>query len=169
MRRLVVIALALAAAAVAVPALAGSTQTYKVNVPKKLRNVIPDVKRDSNVAVRVPSRIRLPIKPRRLRGFGSGSKGEYSMYLGIGKQCNGARVCTLAYFNARRGAKFTNKTRVTLRGGRRGRYQRSQCAANCSPDSIQWKQRKVLYEVMFFGTKRQMVRAANSAIRAGAR
>ena len=169
MRRLLVIALALAtAAAVAVPALAGAPN-YRVNVPKKLRNVIPKVKQDTNVAVRVPARVRVGVRPRRLRGFGEGSKGEYSMYIGFGKQCNGASVCTVAWFNAKRGGKFQYKRRVTLRGGRKGRYKPFTCGANCSPATIQWKQRKVRYEIAFGGNKKQLIAAANSAIKAGPR
>ena len=53
--------------------------------------------------------------------------------------------------------------------GRKGRYIPLSCGASCSPPSVVWKERGVVYEISTDATRAQLVRMANSAIRTGPR
>ncbi len=168
MRRLPVLLIALLALAVAAtPAYASGTV---IKVPRKFKKVLPNVKKNSQIPVRLPSYLDVGIKPKRLRGYvDTVDPGEYHLYIG-GKHCNGATVCTVAWFSGKQGGRKTNPKRVKLARGINGRYRGVSCGASCAPASIQWKQKKVLYEIeVKGGTRSKMKRLANQAIRAGAR
>ena len=61
--------------------------------------------------------------------------------------------------------------KVTLANGRKGRYLPLSCGGSCSPPSIQWRERGVLYEIQRWSknARAKLVKMANSAIRAGPR
>jgi hypothetical protein len=168
MRRLaLVLTVLLVAAVVAAPALAAGN---RINVPKKFAKVLPKVRDKSGIAVRLPSHVNVGIKARRVHGnVVTAQTGRYELDLGVGKNCNGANVCAIAYFFAEKGAKKTYKRKIGLAHGITGRYRRSMCGASCSPPAIQWKQKQVLYEIQLKSTKHRLVRAVNSAIKAGPR
>jgi hypothetical protein len=169
MRRLLVLLVALLAVAVAAtPAYASGTV---IKVPRKFKKALPEVRKNSQIAVRLPSYLDAGIKPRRVRGFvDTVDPGEYHLYLGVGKQCNGATVCTVAWFSGKYGARKTNPEHVKLARGISGRFRDVTCGASCAPASIQWKQKKVRYEIeVKGGSERKMVRLANQAIKAGPR
>jgi hypothetical protein len=168
MRRLALaLTVLLAAVAVTVPALAA---THRVNVPRKFKKVLPKAKADSGIAVRLPSHLKVFVKPKRVKGrLVAAERGRYELDLGVGKSCNGSSACAVAFFFGEKGAKKTNKAKVDLARGINGRFRKSTCGASCAPASIQWKQKHVLYEIQLKSTKRALVRAVNSAIKAGPR
>ena len=168
MRRLaVVLTVLLAAAVAAAPALAAGN---RINVPKKFAKVLPTVKQKSGIAVRLPSHVNVGIKASRVRGnVVTARTGRYELDLGVGKNCNGANACSIAYFLADKGAKKTYKKKIHLARGITGRYRSIRCGASCSPPAIQWKQKRVLYEIQLKSSKRKLVKAVNSAIKAGPR
>jgi hypothetical protein len=169
MRRLPVLLVALLAVAVAAtPAYASGTV---IKVPQKFKKALPKVKKYSLIAVRLPSFLDAGIKPRRVHGFvDTVDPGEYHLYLGVGKHCNGATVCTVAWFSGKEGAKLGGGKHVTLAHGITGRFRDVTCGASCAPASIQWKQKKVRYEIeVKGGSKSKMKRLANQAIKAGPR
>jgi hypothetical protein len=167
MRRLTILALALlAVAAVAAPALAAGT---RIDVPRKFKKLLPGVKQKSGIAVRLPSKLDVGIRPKRVFGTASSSKGKYDLELGVGKHCNSGTACFVGAFFGERGGKRTNPVKVKLAHGIKGRWRDISCGASCAPASIQWKQGGVLYEIQVKGSKRKLVRLANQAIKAGPR
>jgi hypothetical protein len=157
----------LAASAVAAPALAAGN---RVNVPRKFKSVLPDVKQKSGIAVRLPSHMNVGIKAKRVVGKVVTAKpGRYELDLGVGKDCNGSNACAVAFFFGTKGAKKTNPVKVKLARGIKGRFRRGTCGASCAPDSIEWKQKRVLYEIQARGSKPRLRRLANQAIKAGPR
>ncbi len=62
-----------------------------------------------------------------------------------------------------------NRAVLTLANGRKGRYLPMSCGASCSPPSVVWKERGVVYEISADATRAQLVRMANSAIKRGPR
>ena len=168
MRRSLMLVVAVAAiAAVAVPAFAAS----RISVPKEFRSVMPRVKSRSDIPVRLPQRITSPRPAGETFGSVEGLKdGRYHLSLGVGTNCNEATACFVAAFYGRRGAAPNpDFRRVDLAQGMTGRYRPIRCGASCSAAIVQWRQSGVAYEIQFKGTRRQMVRLANSAINAGPR
>jgi hypothetical protein len=169
MRRSLVLLAAIAAAfAVAVPAHGAGK---RINVVKKFESVLPDVKRTSDIPVRIPSRIKAGVKASRV--FGRVAKlreGRYRLELGVGRSCNGASVCAVASFHGRANAELgTRGAQLRLARGLTGYYRVGRCGANCAPNTVQWIQRGVVYDVKTKFGRAKSVRLANQAIRAGAR
>lgn len=173
MRRPLTAVLALVTAvavAVGVPALAASSEG-DVNVPKKFSALLPKVKRKSGLAVRLPSKIHVFVKPSKTFAASSASRKRYILELDAAKGCNGANVCFLASFSGTRGGTPAFKKTVSLAHGITGYYKPVTCGASCSPAFIQWKEGGVLYEIenKGAGKKSAMAALANSAIRGGDR
>ena len=168
MRRYLLLLTALAAlAAVAVPALAAS----RVNVPSEFSSKLGTVKSRSGVPVRLPSRVSSPRPASQVYGTVEGLRsGRYHLALGVGRDCHEATACFIASFFAQRGmAPDPDLRRVDLAQGIVGRFRPIRCGASCAAAAVQWRQGGVAYEIQFKGTRRQMVRLANSAINAGPR
>ena len=171
MRRSFVLLIAcLALAAVAVPALAASSEG-DVNVPAKFKSLLPNVKKKSGLAVRLPSKIHVFVKPSKAFADGSATKKSYFLELDAVRDCHGANACFLASFSGQRGGKPQFKKTVALAHGITGYFKPITCGASCSPAFMQWKEGKVLYEIenKGVGKKSEMVKLANSAIRGGNR
>jgi hypothetical protein len=167
-RSLVLLAAVVAAVAVAVPANAAGK---RINVVKKLESALPDVKQTSAIPVRIPSFMNAGINASRVFGrVGKVREGRYRLELGIGRSCNGASVCFVASFHGRKNAELgTRGAQVQLARGLLGYYREGRCGANCSPGTVQWVQRGVVYDVKTKFGRGKTVRLANRAIRAGAR
>jgi hypothetical protein len=157
-------------AAVAVPAFAAEGD---VNVPKKFSALLPKVKSKSGLAVRLPSKIHVFVKPSRTFADSSATRKSYFLELDAAKSCHGANACFLASFSATRGGTPAYKRTVSLTRGITGYFKPITCGASCSPAAIQWKENGVLYDIANKGAgkneKRSMARLANSAIRGGDR
>ncbi|MEA2409677.1 MAG: hypothetical protein QOC77_238 [Thermoleophilaceae bacterium] len=170
-RPFVLLIAVVALVAVAVPALAASEGD--VNVPAKFKSLLPKVKKKSGLAVRLPSKIHVFVKPSRAYPGGSATKKSYFLELDAVKGCNGANACFLASFSGERGGKPSFKKKVSLTHGITGYFRPVTCGASCAPAFIQWKEGKVLYEIENKGVtgseKASMVKLANSAITGGNR
>ena len=59
--------------------------------------------------------------------------------------------------------------KATLANGRKGRFNPLSCGGSCSPPSVTWKERGVVYEIQADTTRARLVRMANDAIRRGPR
>jgi hypothetical protein len=59
----------------------------------------------------------------------------FAVSLGVGKDCNGANACTLAWFTVREHPVDTFKPNMNI-GGREVMFQDMSCGASCSPPSI---------------------------------
>ena len=168
MRRYLMLLTALAAlAAVAVPAFAAT----RVNVPREFSSKLSNVKSKSDVPVRLPTRVASPRPADEVFGtVESARDGRYHLALGVGRGCHEATACFIASFFAQRGmAPDPKLRRVDLAQDIVGRFRPIKCGASCAAAAVQWRQAGVAYEIQFKGTRRQMVRLANSAINAGPR
>ncbi len=139
---------------------------------------IAAVKRhDGGIAVLLPTTMPLP-EPDYTAS--SASPGAYRLEIDGAEPCDGANVCLFALFTARRGGALYG-TRLTLSHGVRGAFSDIQCGAACSPASIEWIERGVLYtieanpsiedhpNVAPDALRAVFVTAANQAIAAGPR
>src|SRR3954447_2613896 len=138
-------------------------------LPGLLTGTVADVKQQTPLPILIPSTMRTDVKP--LYGSGGGDKTDYSISVSTKKQC-GANACSVAYFFASKGGKPYGARPATLANGRKGRYNPLSCGASCSPPSIVWKERGVVYEIsMDFerNARAELVKMANSAIRWGPR
>jgi hypothetical protein len=170
LRRPVLLLIAVAlVAAVAVPAFAASEGD--VRVPAKFKSLLPEVKKKSGLAVRLPAKIHVFVKPSKAFADGSATKKSYFLELDAARNCHGANACFLASFSGQRGGKPQFKRTVALTHGITGYFRPVTCGASCAPAFIQWKEGKVLYEIenKGVGKKSEMVKLANSAIRGGNR
>ncbi len=142
---LVLPALAVALMAIAVCAPAGIASGPKsVNVLKLLGARIARVKRhDGGVPVLLPATMPLPHHD---FTASAAKPGRYQLEIDGGEPCGGANVCLFALFTGLRGGHLYGKP-VSLHGGIVGRYAQIQCGASCSPPSIDWTLRGVLYTI----------------------
>ena len=135
-------------------------------------DTLPEVKAKTSIPILLPD--SMPSDYDALYPSGFGSKREYSIGLGAVQDCGGATACFVADFSGRRGGKPFGRGKVTLTGGRHGRYQPLSCGASCSPPSISFKTGGVTYT--FQGTvgtqkteRARLIKMANDAIRKGPR
>jgi len=138
-------------------------------LPGLLTGTVADVKKDTPLPILIPSTMKTDIDP--LYGSGGGSRKDYQISVSSVKSC-GANACSVAFFSGYKGMKLYGKRKVTLAKGRHGRYLPLSCGGSCSPPSVQWIERGMLYEIsMDFekNARKELIKMANSAIRKGPR
>ena len=135
-------------------------------LPGLLTPTVEEVKRQTPLPILAPSTFATDHRP--LYAGGSGDRRGYRIALSTIEDC-GASACSVAFFSATKGGKPYGPRRATLAEGRKGRYNPLSCGASCSPPSITWKQRGVVYEIQADTTRARLVRMANDAIRRGPR
>src|SRR4051794_4894206 len=167
MRRLSISFLLVVAVAVAaVPALAAAP----VDVPAKFSSLLGKVRARSGIAVRLPSRVDARARHPRVFGAVEGLRGgRYHLSLGFGRGCHESTACYVASFYGRDGGSVSGARKVSLARGIAGRFDPMSCGASCAPASVSWRQGRVAYTIQYKGSRRALVKLANSAIRGGAR
>ena len=152
-----------------VPLLAAAAAATSINVPQTLEDRIDRVKDRSGIPVLLPERLKTEFD--RVHTASKAHRGRYVLVIGAAPRCNGASVCSIASFYGAEGVTFNGGRKVQLAKGRKGRYYKSRCGANCSHPLIAWRDQGVMYQIDYkeAGGRRDMVRLANQAIRAGAR
>jgi hypothetical protein len=136
-------------------------------LPGLLTTPVADVKQDSKLPILLPSTLTIK-ESKKLYGAGEGSARNYTFAVSTVKNCS-ANACAVASFSASKGGSIYGDRKVTLTKGRQGRYTPLSCGGSCSPPSIVWKERGVVYEISTDATRTQLVRMANAAIRKGPR
>jgi hypothetical protein len=154
------------------PLLAAAAAVYTVNVPDSFGDRIDKVGDKSGVAVLLPETI--PSYRKKVYPSSFATKDEWSLDLGVVKNCNGANACGLAYFGGRETGKPSGDEPIKLAKGKRGFFTTTHCGASCAPPQIMWRQRGDLYFVQIKGLgeadeKPVLRKAVNSAIRHGDR
>jgi hypothetical protein len=138
-------------------------------LPGLLTPTVADVKEKTPLRVLLPSSLKTDETS--LFASGDGSRKDYQISVSTQEDC-GANACSLAFFSAYKGQKLYGTRKVTLTNGRKGRYLPLSCGGSCSPPSVQWVEKGVLYEIQMDFEKNaraELVRMANSAIKHGAR
>jgi hypothetical protein len=166
-----IVPVALAAALLLAPA----AEARVVPIPAAFSAVLPGVKRQSRIPVRLPSRADVDTDVAQLFATGGGRRGRYDLELASSSRCGGANACFVAAFTARRARRLGERSNVRLARGLRGVYRPLSCGASCSPPSIAWRQGGVRYDMQIRITasrnreRAAMIALANSAIRSGPR
>lgn len=166
------VAVCLATALLAAPATAGETGI--VRPPSIFKKHLAQLKADTGLDVYLPSRLRVFVKPSRVRGEVGATDSSYDLSVVVGRNCGGANACFLANFTGTKGARPAFGRKVKLTGGKTGYWKGVTCGASCSPAEIQWRQGGVRYTIATKGLSQRgekagLIRLANSAIEAGPR
>src|SRR4051794_19367828 len=103
-------------------------------LPGLLTGTVADVKSQTPLPILLPATMKSDIQP--LFASGVGEKKSYQIVVSSQEDC-GAGACSLAFFSAYKGMKLYGTRRVTLTGGRKGRYLPLSCGGSCSPPSVQ--------------------------------
>jgi hypothetical protein len=136
-------------------------------LPGLLTTPVADVKQDTKLPILLPSTMTTK-GTKQLYGAGEGEARTYSFAVSTERGCT-ASACAVASFTAAKGIALYGDRKVTLAKGRPGRYIPLSCGVSCSPPSIVWKERGVVYEISTDATRSQLIKLANSAIRKGPR
>jgi hypothetical protein len=136
-------------------------------LPGLLTPTVADVKQDTKLPILLPSTLSTQ-ETKTLYGSGEGDARMYQLVVSTEEEC-GANACSLAWFSGSKGGQPYGDRKVTLTNGRKGKYTPLSCGGSCSPPSITWKERGVVYEISTEATRAQLVRMANSAIKQGPR
>ena len=136
-------------------------------LPGLLTPTLADVKQDTPLPVLLPATLTTQ-ETQPLYAGGEGSKRMYQFVVSTREDC-GANACSVAWFSGSKGGSPYGARKATLANGRKGRYTPLSCGGSCSPPSITWKERGVVYEISTEATRAQLVKMANSAIKQGPR
>lgn len=171
MRRGVLLVALTTAAALAVPA-AGSS-TGSADLLKAFAGQLPAVKSKTTVPVLLPRSLPFADRVPRLYGTGFGSRNAWSLVLAGAADCRGANACFLASFEDKRGGKLPGRANLRLAGGQPALYKGITCGGSCSPATLWFTYRGVLYTWQHKdpprNTKAVLARLAAQAISAGTR
>jgi hypothetical protein len=138
-------------------------------LPGLLTTPVADVEQDSKLPILLPSTMTVK-ESKKLYGGGEGSASNYSFSISTDKDCGGANACSVAWFSGSKGGKAYGERSVKLTKGRKGKYTPLSCGGSCSPPSITWKERGVVYEIQVQeATRASLIKLANAAIRKGPR
>jgi hypothetical protein len=130
-------------AVLAVPALA--TSGGSVDVLHAFKKQIPFVKRHTTVPVLLPGTLPFGGKVPKVYATGFASKNRWGLELAGAANCGGADACFLASFDGRRGGRLPGKSNLRLAGGQPAFYKGITCGASCSPATLWFLHRGVLY------------------------
>jgi hypothetical protein len=170
-RRCALIAAATLAVVLAVPALGSSGGS--ADLLKALAGRLRAVKAKTTVPVFPPAALPFGGKVPRLYAVGFGSRNAWGFELDGAPNCGSANACFLASFQAKRGARLPGTSNLRLAGGQRAYYKGVTCGASCSPATLWFVQRGVLYVWQHKDPPRNaktvLARLAAEAIAAGPR
>lgn len=171
MRRRLLFLTAVLTTLLAVPALASTAGN--ANVIDAFGKQIPAVDRKTTVPVLLPSTLPFAAKVPKLYPSGTATKNHWVLVLEGAPGCRGANACFLASFEGTRGGKLPGKSNLKLKGGQPAFYKGITCGASCSPASLWFVDKGVLYSWQHKdppkNTKAVLARLAAQAIAAGPR
>jgi hypothetical protein len=167
MRRIALLTALLALLPVAAAGAAG----YVYDVPDLVARPVIAIKKATDIAVLLPS--RMTSEHRRLYSAGEGRANRYEIEIGSVPDCHSATACFVADLRARRGGKPSGR-KVKLAKGTTGYFHPTRCGASCASPGMEWVRDGVWYSLEAkLGTQRTerklLTRLADSAIRNGPR
>ena len=170
-RRCALVLAAVLAALLAVPALASSTDS--ANVIDAFGRQIIAVDKKTTVPVLLPSKLPFVDKVPKLHPSGSGTRNAFTLEFAGAPNCGSANACFLASFEGQRGGALPGRSNLRLAGGQEAFYKGITCGASCSPATLWFLYRGVLYTWQHKdppkNTKAVLARLAAQAIAAGPR
>jgi hypothetical protein len=152
---------------------AGATQARNVDLLRAFRAQLPKIDRTTSVPVLLPR--SLPLNGRyRVYASGSASRGHWELSLAGAPDCGGANACFVASFEGKRGGRLPWKPNLQLASADAAAYKPISCGGSCSPASLWFLHRGVLYswqvkDLAPKNTKATFARLAAEAIAAGPR
>jgi hypothetical protein len=159
-------------AVLAAPAFA-ATAGGSANVIDAFGRQIAIVDKKTTVPVLLPSKLPFAAKVPKLYPTGSATKNSYSLVFSGSTNCGGANACFLASFEGKRGGKLPGKANLKLAGGQPAFYKGITCGASCSPATLWFVNKGVLYTWQHKdppkNTKTVLAKLAAQAIAAGPR
>ena len=145
--------------AVTVAVMLATALTSVALLPGPLTPTVAEVNEQTPLPILAPEHVDHDQTP--LYGSGSGDRRGYQIVVSTIEDC-GANACSLAYFSGTKGGKPYGPRKATLANGRKGRYNPLSCGGSCSPPSITWKERGVVYEIQADTPARGWCRMANA-------
>jgi hypothetical protein len=143
-------------------------------VAEVFRSILPQLKQQTGVPILLPSELFGRQPGERIYVSGIGETNGYKIKLESVPNCRGTNTCFIGYFGAERTASTPSSDQgVRLARGITGYYTPLSCGGSCSPPSISWMHKGVLYSIQMrvsrdaSEAKATMIRLANSAIEAG--
>jgi hypothetical protein len=150
-----------------------ASATGNANVIDAFGRQIPAVDKKTTVPVLLPSLLPFAAKVPKLYPSSSATKNAYSLVFSGAPNCGGANACFLASFEGKRGGKLPGKSNLKLPGGQPAFYKGITCGASCSPATLWFLYRGVLYTWQHKdppkNTKAVLAKLAAQAIAAGPR
>lgn len=141
---------------------------------KVFATVLDDLKGETSLPILLPDALPPLLSPS-VFASASAEPNGYAIRLESEPDCDHAQVCFLGIFRATQGAAFTFPVIVTI-GRLQGRFKPVTCGGSCSPASIEWKAKGVLYTVQLALKTRDereskvlMVKLAENALMRGLR
>ncbi len=171
MRRALVVAIALAAV---MAASAVAAPTGNVGLLTIFRRQIAAIKKETPVPILLPASLPVAGKVPRMYAVGEATPGTWSLALVGTPNCGTATACFFASFEAKKGGKLPRKANLRLSGGDPAVYLASACGASCSPATLWFTHRGVLYTwsdkvTATNNIKAVLAKLASQAIAAGPR
>jgi hypothetical protein len=155
----------------AVPALGSSAGN--ADLLKVFAKQLPAVKRKTTVAVLLPTSLPFAAGVPRLYPTRYATKDGWRLVLAGAPNCGGANACFLASFEGSRTGKLLGRPNLRLAGGQPALYKPVTCGASCSPATLWFTYRGVLYTWQHKDPPRNakavLARLAAQAISAGPR
>ena len=115
------------------------------NVIDAFGRQIQIVDKKTTVPVLLPSKLPFASKVPKLYPSSSATKSSYSLVFAGAPNCGGANACFLASFEGKRGGKLPGKSNLKLAGGQPAFYKGITCGASCSPATLWFVTKGVLY------------------------
>lgn len=160
----------------------GIHQSQRLNpapAPKVFSALLPQIKRNTDILVLLPSRLPQKWKKYRLYSYSESEAKVWKIMVGLEPDC-GANACSVGYLEGLRGEEPPKAGEVDhvvkLAKGIKGYYTGKACGGSCTPPQINWLYEGVLYTIQFRvegkserGDEAVIVEMANSAIIGGPR
>jgi hypothetical protein len=162
--------LAIAAALLAPAVDAAAAETVAVRPPQVLAAEIPPVAERSGLPVLLPERVRVHTPGRGIAARSNAAAGRYRLRLDARRGCDS---CLVGLFEARRSdAVAAGPANTALADGTPAHYEEPHCFQTCTPPSLSWNTRGVLYEIHLrteADPREALPRYASRAVAAGPR
>jgi hypothetical protein len=137
------------------------------------RSTVQSLKASTSIPLRLPSQLPASVTNQHIYLRSHADVNGYDVSLESHPQCKGANACYIGSIHASRGEKpyIDERTeKVQLTNGIAGFYHPLLCGGSCTPSTIEWSEKGVLYSIQMRVTrdktvaKREMIQLAKLSI-----